>query len=142
MKKMLILMVLLDCAVLAFSQQNKPVYVNDLFFAGVYACEFAENGVADEAMKAVEPFVKNGRLYFLSAGLPVTSGNLRPAFKFILSDNHKIQGEYNGRQTDYVNSTDAVAVAGFAEKGKIIITNVFLDAESLEKWADTVKLAE
>ena len=125
----------------AFAQQPaEPVYVYH-WLAGLVACEFAENGTQDPEMKEFEPYVKNGRLYFLGLGAPVKTGKLTNGFEFVFSEKHKVRGAYNGRQTDAINSTETLGVAGYAEKGKIIVTHVFFDTDSMEAWAKTVKLA-
>jgi hypothetical protein len=136
-------MALLDCVIPAFSQQSQePVYTYGPFWYGGFVCEFAENGTRNEEMEDYEPFVQNGKLYFIAIAQPKSNGKLRDGFEFILSEDYRTSGVYKGRQTNQVNSADTVFVAGFAEKGKITITNIFPDDESLEKWADTVKLAE
>ena len=146
MKKMLILMILFDCAVLALSQQNQePVYVGT---EGPSVSEFAENGTELEEMKYLEPYIQNGKLYFICIALPVNSGNLKPGFEFILSDTHKTKGIYGGSQTNFIPSksspyyTKDLWVAGFAETGIITVTDVFLNEQALKKWLVTVKLAE
>jgi hypothetical protein len=138
-KKLLPLVFLFGCVSLALSQQNEPVYVNGLL-AGPFICEFAENGI-NENTRELEPFVQNGRVYFLCAGIPANSGNLRRGFEFILSDTRKTKGVYQGDQKNFIDSNVAVAVAGFAEAGKITVTNVFPDNDSVEKWVANVKLA-
>ncbi|MDR1909486.1 MAG: hypothetical protein LBQ35_06190 [Spirochaetaceae bacterium] len=142
MKKALFLSALLCCGAALFAQQdNEPVYVNH-FLVGPYVCEFAENGMENEEMKELEPFIRNGRLYFLSPALPAEDGNLRPGVQFILSPEHTVFGVYQGRQTEYVSSdTGHLFVAGFAEAGRIIVTHVFPDNESLENWVQTARLA-
>ena len=135
----------LVCAGLAaaFAQQPaepEPVYVNGIFI-GAYACEFAENGAKDPEIKELEPFIKNGRLYFLGVGQPISKGNLKTGFEFLLSESHKIHGIYNGKQTDAINSTEWFGVAGYAEKGKVVITHFFFDEAAIDTWSKNVKLA-
>jgi hypothetical protein len=141
MRKIAVLFLLSTYVTLGFSQQNnEPVYVNGLFL-GPYVCGFAENNLAYEYMKELEPFIKNRRLYFLCAGIPVNSGNLKPGVEFALSEAHSVLAKYQGTRTDFVNSDHALLVAGFAEIGKITVTDVFLDEKALEQWAATVKFA-
>jgi hypothetical protein len=131
------------CTALAFSQQaDEPVYVN-IWFLGDFVCEYAENGISSEDMKSLQPFLqKDQKLYFVCFGLPLKTGNLRSGFELVLAEGRNVLGIYRGTQRDYVNSTDPVIIAGFAEPRKITITQVFLDEESFEKWTETVKFAE
>ncbi|MDR1525947.1 MAG: hypothetical protein LBS79_11955 [Tannerella sp.] len=139
-------MILLDCAVLAFSQQNQePVYVG---LDGVVVCEFAENGTKNAGMEILDPFIQNGKLYFITTAFPIEGGNLKPGFEFILSDERQIKAVYSGQQTVFVSPRfspyfpENLWVAGFSENGTITITNVFLNEASLKRWLVTVKLAE
>jgi hypothetical protein len=143
MKKYVFLLVACFCTALAFSQQtDDPVYVN-IWFLGDFACEYAENGIRNEDMKSLQPFIqKDQKLYFVCFGLPLKSGNLRSGFELVLAEGRNIMGIYNGTQRDYVNSTDPVIIVGFAEPRKITVTQVFSDEESFEKWAETIKIAE
>jgi hypothetical protein len=90
------------------------------------------------------PYVKNGKLYFISFALTSQAGPLKHGFEFDLSDryNPKILGKYIGDKTDYVNLEVPVFVAGFAESKKINITHIFFDLVSANKWAETVKTAQ
>jgi hypothetical protein len=121
-------------------QSNEPMYIN-IWLLGDYVCEYATNSVSDD-LKPFEPFIINGRMYFVCWGMAVTEGNLKTGSEINISDNYKITGIYQGGQKDYVNSTEFFIVSGFAESGKITITNVFLDEQSFGKWAETVKFAE
>jgi hypothetical protein len=142
MKKLIFLLVLCSGVSPLWSQQgNEPVYVN-IWFLGDYICEYATNGAKDEDIKSLESFITNGRMYFVCKGMAVTDGYLKTGSKIIISENYKITGIYQGIQKDHVNSTDIFVVSGFAEPGKITITNIFLDDQSYGKWADTVKFAE
>jgi len=144
-KKLLSVSILFLCAAFVSGQQSgEPVYIIN-YVVGLYdVCEFAENGTKNEEMKEFEPYINNGKIYFVSLGLPASTGKLRPGFEFMLSDTYKITGVYKGSQTDSVDSTAVVAVAGFAEPGRITITNVFtdIDGEEYNKWAASVKFAQ
>ena len=125
----------------AFAQQPaEPVYVNGPI-ARFFACEFAENGAKDPMMKDYEQYITNNRFYFLSIGSPVKNGKLAQGTEFLLSPNHTIRGEYRGNQTNFVDSDIGFWVAGYAEKGKVVITHVFSDWDAAETWSKTVKLA-
>jgi hypothetical protein len=113
-----------------------PVYISNLY--GESICEFAENGTIDEK---VSSFVQDGKLYFLSLAIPAGGGNLGKDFEFILSEKHETLGKYKGKQKDTVEPETFVFAAGFAEAGKITITDVFFDDETLKTWSTNVKLA-
>jgi hypothetical protein len=146
MKKTLILMVLLDCAFFAFSQQNQePVYVG---LDGVVVCEFAENGTKNAGMETLDPFIQEGKLYFICTAFPIEGGNLKPGFEFTLSDERQIKAVYSGQQTFFVSPRfspyfpENLWVAGFSENGAVTVTDVFLTEAAFQKWLVTVKLAD
>jgi hypothetical protein len=98
--------------------------------SGFAACEYAEKGFA--ADENIELYLQNNRFYFITLGYPTKAGNLKQGFEFQLSKSHKTTGKYSGKQTDSVN--DTVIVLGFAEVGKIIITDVFSGDDTYEEW--------
>jgi hypothetical protein len=123
------------------AQSNKePVYISNLF-VGPYICEFAANGTENKEMKDFIPYIFDGKLYFFCRATPAKSGNLRPGFEFYLANDVKsIKGKYQGNKTDYISSEmNFIPIAGYAEKGKITVTQVFLDEQSLEQWSKTIK---
>jgi hypothetical protein len=137
MKRLIFLLVLCSGVLPLWSQQsNEPVYVAcDID----YIYEFADTG---STVKNIMSFVKSGRLYFTNLALPAQEGYLYSGFEFILSYSYItfVKAKYAGDKKDYVNNL--VAVSGFAELGKITITDVFLDEQSFEKWAETAKQQE
>jgi hypothetical protein len=124
--------------------QSPPTYYLADCGGGVIACEFAENGLNgllsdDDIFKEFEPYIQNGRFYFIGMGGPVESGPLNNGFKLFLSEIHNTFGVYQGSQKDTVDG-DVWVVVGYAEHGKVSITNVFpLESESFEAWTKTVK---
>ena len=152
MKKMLsclLLTILFFAAVSVETQVNEPVYIHDIyphFFVGPLVCEFALNGDID-IMRMVEPYVYNGRLYFLGLAFPTSTGNLRQTFEFnidLYEDNPRIGAVYQGASRDLIvreHVENGIFAAGYALAGSIIITHVFFDMESANRWANTVRLA-
>jgi hypothetical protein len=150
MKKLLLLAVLLNGTLFAYAQQdNEPAYVLllDAASGGVIVCEFAENGTKTEGMEILEPFIQDGKLYFVCTAFAVESGNLKPGFAFTLSDESQIKAAYQGQQNFFVTSKNPTypngyRVAGFSENGNITVTTVFLSNQMLNRWLATVKLAD
>ena len=111
------------------AQRNEPVYIISLI-AGPYICEFAVNGARRELIREVESFIQNGRIYFACAALPINTGNLRAGFEFNLDWEHdipRIRAIYQGQSRGPLPPEVAIEVnvAGYAERGSIIITHVF-----------------
>ena len=149
---------ILCCLILAFlfipvisieSQENEPIFVHDIyphFFVGPFVCEYAIDGDVD-MIRIVEPYVHSGRLYFLGIALPISSGSLRQDFEFnvdLFEDTPRIRAVYHGTLRDPItreHTENGVFVAGYAQRGSIIITNVFFDMETANRWASTVRLA-
>ena len=134
----------------ATAQQNEPVYFYGFYgyFVGQYVCEFAINGLTD-SIQDIKPLIHNGRLYFLTPALAISTGNLRPGFEFNLDfdniDKPRIKAIYRGQARDPVpsktNKEENIMIAGYAERGSIIVTNVFFDEQKLEEWATTVRFS-
>jgi hypothetical protein len=128
------------------SAQQGPVYLNN-FLLGPYICEFAANGPRQELIAEIQPYVQNGRVYFLCWGFPISSGSLRPGFEFNLDreeqffNNPRIKAVYRGTQNDICN-IELCFVAGYAERGMIIITQVFFDDKVYEEWVKSVRFFE
>ena len=148
MKK--ILFCLLAASILVLSpislvaQRSEPVYFINLF-AGPNICEFAVDGPRRELIREVEPFVQNGRLYFACAALPISNGNLRSGFEFNLDweqDALRIKALYQGQPRGSLPPEVAIEVnvAGYAERGSIIITHVFFTKEE-ESFINSVRSA-
>jgi hypothetical protein len=116
------------------SKSNNDVTYLAHWVIGPYICAYAEKGIFEE-IKSLEPYLKNKKIYFITYGYPLNVGNLQKGFEFQLAAEYEITGKYSGKQTDAVEGK--VIVAGFAEVGKITITNVFFDEDSLEKWVTT-----
>jgi len=148
MKKIIMAVIILSLSsALIYSQQNKgPVYVNGLG-VGASICEFAVDGSRKNMIEKIEPYIQNGRVYFFCGALTISSGNLRPGFEFNLDlekeaiQKPRIKGIYQGSQKDAFNTKDGVIVAGYAERGTIIVTNAFLESKKAESWAKNKKLA-
>jgi hypothetical protein len=71
---------------------------------GVIVCEFAENGTKTEGMEIPEPFIQDGKLYFICTAFAVVGNNLKPGFEFTLSDDRQIKATYQGPQNFFVTS--------------------------------------
>ena len=131
----------------AFAQNSDPVYVNGLFLSNCFA-EFAVNGPDKDSIKYIEPYVKNGRVYFYTTAFPLSSGNLTPGFEFNLDvqnrDNPRIKAVYRGNQNDEIpasyKSRDMVVI-GYAERGSIIVTRVFLKFSEAQEWEKSANTA-
>jgi hypothetical protein len=106
---------------------------------GSYVCEYAENGTKKAEMKDLIPYITDGKFFFVCLAAPVKAGNLSRGFEFSLSNvEQHIKGKYNGSRTDSIQNQRIVA--GYAEKGKITITDVFIDDKQFEQWSKTVKI--
>ena len=130
------------------AQQNEPVY-----FAyggyGPYIVEFAINGPRKDLIKELEPFIQNGRIYFYEIAIPISTGNLRPGFEFNLDYedeylvNPRIKAIYRGQARDTLpDDWGAYPVAGYAERGAIVITHVFYSGDEEEAWLSTIRYFE
>jgi hypothetical protein len=157
MKKIMAVCMLFVLTPLLFGQQNdEPVYViyNDMI---IFAIEYAKNTISKNDLKKIEPYLRNGRLYFASSAWPLAAGNLSPGFKFEIGEQFKdipafmklkppgpYTAVYSGGQKDKMDPSSPVFIAGFAEKGKITATRVFSfsDTTALQQWAATVKIAK
>jgi hypothetical protein len=141
MKKYLSILFLFVYPCLLFAQSNKDtVYIYN-YLAGSYACSFAETDINNEALKPISPYIQKGKLYFIFPAAPVKSGSLKPGFEFSLTNDEKrIKGKYQGKNTDTIKENTALVVAGYAEKGNIVITHVFFDEVTLENWMKTIKI--
>jgi len=149
MKKVICAVVVSFCVVFAFAQSSQnPVYWNGL--VGTNVVEFAANGANKDLIAELEPYIVSGRVYFLCFALPLSTGNLRSEFEFNLDMNYE-SGEfmqkprviafYRGSQRDTISEGQTFSAAGYAERGRIVITHVFTNYETLEEWANNVKLA-
>jgi hypothetical protein len=106
--------------------------------SGSDICEFAENGTIGER---VSPFVHDGKLYFVCRATPANNGRLGKGFEFILSERHKTLGKYRGKQKVAMTSEIQAFVVGFAEAGKITITDVFINDDETLEWMKNAKFA-
>ena len=131
------------------SQEDEAVYIHDInphLFVGPIVCEFAINGDIN-ILRMVEPYIFNNRLYFTGLALPVNAGSLRSGFEFnldLFEDDPRIVAIYQGSPGDPVlkqHEEDGLLVAGYAQQGSIVITHVFFDTESADRWTNTVRLA-
>ena len=127
------------------AQQNEPIYLNNPLI-GPYISEFALNGLSAKTT-GMEPFIQNGRIYFCGIALSISAGSLRPGFEFNLDlGEHfyrpRIKAVYRGQQSDPVppDAVEGIFVAGYAERGSIIITDVFFSLDDMVLWGDTVQL--
>ena len=128
------------------AQQNQPHYFHSPY-AGLFAVGWALNDLDREVIEFVERFVQNGRFYFVGAALPVSSGNLMPGFQFNLDwynrSNPRMLAVYQGPSRGPVPSgllaiepisrisvrNNGIFVAGYAVRGSITITHVFMTDE-------------
>jgi hypothetical protein len=127
-------------------QGREPVYVNN-FAAGPFICEFAVNGARQEQfIQQLTPYIQDGRVYFVCWAFPISSGSLRSGFEFNLDledefiSSPRIKAVYRGSQSDDCNN-ELCLVAGYAERGTIIITHAFFDTDKANEWGKTVRLA-
>jgi len=127
------------------AQQNEPVYLNNPII-GPYISEFAINSPNKELIQELEPYIRNGRLYFCGIGLPLSTGNLKPDFEFNLDfyeNTPRIKALYRGSSRKMITeeAKSGILVAGYAERGSIIITQAFFSEEEASKWAQTIRFA-
>jgi hypothetical protein len=110
---------------------------------GPYIIEFAAGG----SNRDIQPFIQNGRVYFNCIALPISVGNLRQDFEFSLDFNDngwitspRVKAVYRGTQRNVVNQNkEGYFVAGYAERGMIIITHFFPDIYAVEEWGKSVR---
>jgi hypothetical protein len=129
------------------TQNIDPLYFYSIY-AGAYVCEFAMNGSRKDIIQEVEPYVINGRFYFIALALPLSTGDLKPGFEFDLDmteDNPRIKAVYRGAsRINPITDEDmlkGLLVSGYAERGSIIITNVILSAEEESIFLSSIRFS-
>ncbi|MDR1909487.1 MAG: hypothetical protein LBQ35_06195 [Spirochaetaceae bacterium] len=136
MKKTLFLSALLCCAAALFAQQNnEPVYVAGAY--GDYLHEFSQTGTT---LESIMPHVRNGRLYFTSVGLAIHNGSLVSGDSIMLPGSQAVFATYQGNRINNIDTETPLFVAGFAETGKIVLTHIFTDYETADRWTQTLRL--
>ena len=87
---------------------NEPVYAAAAFgLTGPFVCEFASDGSNKDMIRQIEQYIHNGRLYFISISLPMSTGNLRPGFEFNIDLERatpRIKAEYRGSLQNPITS--------------------------------------
>ena len=124
-----------------------PIYVNGLLLVGPKIVEFAVDGPRRYLIQQIERFIQNGRVHFFCLAFPISRGYLHPGFVFSIESEEefilrpRMIARYFGLQRDFVPQGELVFVAGYAERGVIVITNVFFCFAEAEKWLNSVRLA-
>ena len=126
-----------------FVQEGAPVYV-EAFYLESRIVDFAISGAGG----LFSPHIRGGRLYFIADAIPASVGNLRPGFQFYFDLDYqrspRKNAVYSGTLTHGFNQLErehGLIVAGYAQKGAIVITHVFRNVPSAEAWALTVRTA-
>jgi hypothetical protein len=112
-----------------------------VYVAGIiadYLHEFSQTGTT---LEVIMPHVRNGRLYFITIGLATNNGFLVSGDEILLPSLQawNVSAQYSGVQINIADSQYAFTVAGFAEKGSIVITHAFTDYTIAEAWSQSVK---